>query len=132
MLVPLVPERLDMQVVGRVHILADLQNHRFRFLGPHIGPDDLGKLVADLRRDMAGVLLPGAVSLGRALVILPVFGFRDQDLRIALAEFIGPVLFLVLGKFLCGLVNIFWAVQFVDVFLEFSAVGESGHVLPLQ
>ena len=63
-LVPLMLERLDMQIVARVDILADFQDHRLRLGGAHIGPDDLGKLVADLVRDIAGIFLPPAVSLG--------------------------------------------------------------------
>src|SRR5437899_542283 len=121
-------ERLDMQIVRRIDILADLQDHRFRFGGSEILRNDSGKAVADRRGYAARMLLPLGMSRGRSGFVRPVFGLWYQHLRILLSELIRSVLLLILLKFLSRRLNIFRAVQFIDVLLEFSAVDQSAHV----
>src|SRR6202158_4469566 len=125
-------ERLDMQIVRVIDILTDLQDHRHRLFGSEIGPDNLGNLVTALRRYATRMLLPLGMSRGRSGLVRPVFGLGNQDFRILLPELIGPVLLLIFLEFLCGFFNIFRAVQFVDVLLEFSAVNQCAHFLLLE
>src|ERR1017187_2425904 len=51
-------KRLDMQVVGRVDIVADFQHHRHRRCGSEVGGKDFGETVLDRLRYLSHVLLP--------------------------------------------------------------------------
>src|SRR6266404_3894548 len=74
------------------------------------------------------MLFPLGMSRGRSGFVRPVFGLGNQHFRILLSELIRPVLLLILLKFLRGRSDIFRAVQFIDVLLEFSAIDQSAHV----
>ena len=62
--VALVRKGLDMQVVGVVDVLTDLQHERQRMSRAEVGCDNLGDLVADRVRDCARMPFPGVVALG--------------------------------------------------------------------
>jgi hypothetical protein len=78
------------------------------------------------------MLLPVAVPIGRAGVIDPVLLVWHQILRKFVTEGVRTVLLLVFLELLGCLANILWAVKFIDVLLELSALDQSAHSSLLQ
>ena len=72
------------------------------------------------------------LSGSRSGLVRPVLGLGHQGFGEFVPEVIWPMLFFMRLELLCGFGNVRRAVQMIDVLLEFSAVSESAHVLPLN
>ncbi|QHO78355.1 hypothetical protein ACH79_42995 [Bradyrhizobium sp. CCBAU 051011] len=56
----------NLQVMGTIDVLADLQHQRHRIGGSEIGRNDFGNLVADCLWNCSRVLFPLVMPLGRS------------------------------------------------------------------